>query len=190
MLPVILAIGGALLIFGGKKSSSGKKSGESGSGGNTPIIATMTAVNINSDHPIKKEPWERCKPPSGLPDHTYAAYGKDLECMVFWKPDTWSTVISYIQIELNKLSESERDRLCSADECEPDPYSIDPELFCRWTVDPKREAFIQDIILKLYPQLKDANLPPKVDDPYFPKMVYTLTAGTFAEHFCGFNLTT
>lgn len=189
MLPYILMIGGALVLFGGGKSSSGKKKSGNSGGGNT-VAGTMMIANIDTMHPIKKEPWERCKPPAGSPPHTYAAYGQDLKCMVFWRPDTWNTVITTIQLELSKLPKKERDALCSADECEPDPYSIDPELFCKWTVDPKREAFIQDIILKLYPQLRDANIPPTVSDPYFPKMVYTLTAGTFAEHFCGFNLTT
>lgn len=190
MLPYIIMIGGALLVLGGGGKSSGKKKSGGDPGSSTPIAGVMLASDIEAKHPIKKEAWERCEPPAGSPHHTYAAYGQDLKCMVFWRPDTWDTVISHIQLELNKLSKKERDQLCSADDCEPDPYSIDPELFCNWVVDPRREAFIRKIVAKLYPQLANTKLPPSANEPYFPKIVYSLIAGTFVEHFCGFNLTT
>lgn len=188
MLPILLLAGGAILLMSGGKKS---RSSSGGGGGGEPNIQKHMELHIGqSGGPTTGKPWSRCDPPPGSPDHTYAAYNEDGVCMVFWRPDTWDAVIAHFNVELGKLSESERDALCSAENCEPDPYAIDPELFCRWTPDPKRVEFINSVITKLYPQITPDMIPPKDGDPYFVRMVYSLIAGTFVENFCGFNLTT
>lgn len=189
MIPILLLAGGALLLMsGGKKSSSSSKGGSSGGGPGSGKHLELHVGQANG--PTTGKPWSRCEPPSGSPEHTYAAYSTNGTCMIFWRPDTWDAVIAHFNAELGKLSESERQSLCSAENCEPDPYAIDPELFCKWTPDPKRMEFINKVITKLYPQITPDMIPPKDGDPYFVRMVYSLVAGTFVEHFCGFNLTT
>src|SRR5690606_30146160 len=81
-------------------------------------------------------PWERCDPPYESPKGTEAVFGKDGKCMVFWQPNTINVVRQSIQQELLKLSKKDRDFLCSASHCEPDPFAIDPLEFCSWSPNP------------------------------------------------------
>lgn len=185
VIPLIM-IGGAVTLLGGKKR--GAKNRGSGEVSPDPIGAMI--ANIDSAHPIEKKPWARCRPPAGSSKGTYAAYDENLSCVVFWRPETTEVVTSYMRSELDKLPESERDALCSPDNCMDDPYAIDPSMSCNWTIDPNREAFIRAAVTSLFPQLKNEKLPPTESDPYFNKMVYTLIAGAFTEGFCGFNLVT
>lgn len=200
----MLLIGGAaalLLMSGGKKSSKKSSGGAKEppsmggvspgggrpGGGNSPMNRYQMAVGQT---PSKKKPWGQCPPPPGSPKGTYATYNQQGECVVFWRPDTWSVVIAEFELALNALPEDEAEAMCDKDYCEPDEYAVDPVLSCVWTVSPKRQAFVNGVIMKMFPDIKPHMLPPKPGDPYFVQIVYSLTAGTFAEAFCGYNLTT
>ena len=141
------------------------------------------------------EPWSYCKPPEGSPKGTVAAVSQDgNSCMIFWTPDTPATVVSYLEEELNKLSEAERDALCASDECVPDQFAMEPELFCEWIPNSDREAFVKKVVLRLYPQISAHALPPpeagvggKGGAPHFITYVWGRVFAIFAHDFCGFN---
>jgi len=192
MNPAILigAAGLLLVASGGKKSS--KKKGSGGGGGTDPGPVTGKLV-ITGSAPKVGKPWDACEPPPGSSSKTYAAYGKDGKCMVFWDESAWDTARAYIDAELAKLTEEERAAMCSADNCVPDPYAVDPELFCEWTESPERIDFLRSVISKMYPQLKDYNFPPEpargpgTGAQYFPAMVWKFVQGTFTYEYCGFH---
>jgi len=202
MNPMLL-IGGAaalLLMSGGKKSSKkssggakeppsmgGVSPGGGRPGGNGPMDRYQMAVG---QVPPNKKPWGQCPPPPGSPKGTYATYNQQGECVIFWRPDTWDVVIAEFELALNALPDDEAEAMCDKDHCEPDQYAADPKLSCVWTVSPKRQAFVNSVIMKMYDEIEPHMLPPKDGDPYFVRMVYSLVSGTFAEAFCGYNLTT
>ncbi len=222
MLPLLIAAAGALLILGGgkkkKSSGSGTTRTEADGGrtktwqdkldkmmseGNGPRNGAGTKTWQDKMRKMIPEggsagsgtPWERCLPPQGSPKGTYAAYSEDgKSCMVFWKPDSRAVVISFLQQEFDKLSKSEQTDLCSADNCEPDQFAMDPELFCEWVSNPDRAAFVKRVVLDMFPQIPANVLPPpepdgfgRVDAPYFLRIVWSFTEAAFAHDFCGFN---
>jgi hypothetical protein len=96
--------------------------------------------------------------------------------------------------EFDKLSKAEQEELCARDNCEPDQFAMDPELFCEWVPNPDREAFVKRVVMMMYPQIPSDQLPPpppdglgRVDAPYFIKAVWSMVSAMFAHDFCGFN---
>lgn len=208
MHPIILLLGGALLLAGKKRKRSSKIStgspervpkapdGEEppippgssgkGSGGGLSISAALTAPA-----PYGKL-WEKCKVPDGSPTGTYAAFGTQGECIVFWNPQTWILMGDFIDKEFSKLSKKKRNKICKLDDCIPNPYApgMDSELFCEWKPNPDRERFVAKIVQAAFPQLKDYSFPTTKQDPFFPKMVWTFTSNLFASQICGIGRVT
>lgn len=215
MLPILIAAAGALLVLGGgkkkrkKSSGSGTRpdTGEEPGGGEPPggggggasghAVGGLKAHHVPSKPGGKKlgEPYSYCDLPEGTPKGSMAAVSQDGEsCMIFWTSSTPATVVSYLEEELNKLPKEERDALCAADNCEPDQFAMEPEIFCNWIPDPAREAFVKKFVLRLYPQIAPHTLPPpqpdglgRVNAPHFIKYVWTRVYAIFAHDFCGFN---
>lgn len=186
MLPILL-IGGAALVLlsGGKKKSSGKSGGGTDPGGTGSKGGRLT-MSPNTG-PVTGEPWESCSPPVGSPKRTFAAYGKDRKCMIFWGPSTWEVAQAFIESDLSKLSQAQRDEICSHGECVPDPYAVNPDLFCEWTDNPAMVAAVKRVCIAMYPQLEAASFPPVETSTYFPAMVWKFVWAEYAKYHCGFE---
>ena len=209
MIPVLIAAAGALLFLGGgkkKRSSSKSRPGqqpggdppdddEENGGGVVSVVGKILPIPPGTGKEKFGDPGSYCKPPKGSPKGTYAAVSLDGQsCMVFWKPETRNTVHAYLQQEFDKLSKAEQEELCARDNCEPDQFAMDPELFCEWVPNPDREAFVKRVVMMMYPQIPSEQLPPpepdhlgRVDAPYFIKAVWSMSTAMFAHDFCGFN---
>lgn len=185
MLPILIAAAALLVLSGGKK----KKSSPS-NGGDAPIdIGIIKAKVINQDIGT---PWDQCEPPGGNKLFTFAAYGADGKCMVFWDANTRDVTRAHIEAEMAKLSEAERVEACGPGACNPDPYASDPELFCEWADNPKSIEVIIRVITKMYPQLEGQQfpMPYNVGVSFFPATVWTFVSQTFLTDICGFNKVT
>ena len=202
MLPLLLAGAAALLVLGGgSKRRAPRRNGDSGSRadsgagsgagtgtGTGPVVAGGLTMRAPSSSRTIGVPWSHCKPPPGSPKFTAAAVSEDgKSCMVFWKPETREVVRVYIRAELAKLPKSKQDALCATDNCEPDPFAMDPLAFCEWIPDADREAFVKRVALQLFPQIDQSSLPPSESSEYFIKYVWSRVYDTFASDFCGFN---
>lgn len=184
MLPLLIGVAALFVISSGKKKKSSSSS--DGGGSELPSIGLLQATVIDQE---VGTPWDRCDPPGGYKKGVYAAYGSDGKCMVFWDPSTKGVAKSHIEAEMAKLSEAERTEVCAPGVCNPDPYSADPELFCKWEDNPKSTEFIRKVIVKMYPQLSTAAFPMPYDvgSLFFPSTVWTLVSRMFLTDFCGFN---
>lgn len=190
-LPIVpLLLGAAALLVLGKKKSTtsggepgyapgGPGGGPSGGGGGVTSIKRISAA------PGKVNAWGYCAPPAGSPKGTYAALGPNGECVVFWNPQTWKVMRDILSSEFSKLSNMQKKDICNLDECIPNPYASEAELFCEWKPNPRREAFVIRSIGKAFPQLGSENFPANDSSPYFPKMVWTFASNLFASEFCG-----
>ena len=201
MLPVLIAAGAALLLMGGRKKSSSSQASSSSSSNSGGKSSAKKATFSKSFRPAPSlgsgsgKPGDLCDPPPNSPKGTVAAIGSDGKtCMVFWKPDTYSIVVAHIQAELNKLPKADQDELCSFDNCEPDPFAMDPESFCEWVPNPDREAFVKMVVLQLFPQIPSQQLPPPPRDSLgrpqgsqFVEYVWGRVNQIFGQKFCGFN---
>lgn len=185
MLPILIAAAALLVLSGGKK----KKSSPS-NGGDAPIdIGLIKGSAIDQDIGT---PWDQCEPPGGNKLSTFAAYGADGKCMVFWDADTRDVTRAHIEAEMAKLSEAERVEACGPGACNPDPYASDPELFCEWADNPKSIEVIIRVITNMYPQLsgQEFPMPYNVGVSFFPATVWTFVSQTFLTDICGFNKVT
>lgn len=186
MLPLLIGIGALFVISSGKK----KKSSSSSNGGDTSIdIGLIRGTTIDQG---LGTPWERCDPPGGYGQFTFAAYGDDGQCMVFWDAGTRAVARAHMEAEMAKLSEAERVDACGPGACNPDPYASDPELFCEWEDNPKSIEVIIRVITKMYPQLsgQEFPMPYNVGVSFFPATVWTLVSQAFLTDICGFNKVT
>lgn len=183
MNPAILLVGvGALLLAGGrkKKGSSVEKPEEEGGSSPRPGGGGAPARIGVGAKPGK--PWDTCDPPKNSRLGTYAAYGSDGKCMVFWDKSTGAIVRSHIDAVLANMSNNEKNSICNAQE---DGYSQ------------TAVALAIRIIKDMYPQLSEVNFPPDPDiqgvqnpDKYmkfFPRMVWTLVYREVLEHACGYQ---
>lgn len=201
MNPLILLFGGALLLASRKrrkpKSAASQEppvppggawpdSGPSSGGGLSGMSSTIAARV-----PFGKL-WEQCKAPPGSPTGTYAAFGPQGECVVFWNPQTWISMGDFLEAEFAKLSKKQRNKICKPDDCIPNPYApgMDSEIFCEWKPNPDREKFVIRIVQAAFPQFKEYQFPTSEGDPFFPRMVWTFTNNIFASAICGIGRVT
>jgi hypothetical protein len=195
MNPVVL-IGGAaalILLSGGKKKSSSKSGGGNGGGGVSGIGRVAMKIPGGPGSGDTGAPWSWCEPPAGSSKKTFAAYGMDKKCMVFWDDNTWQVARQYIDIEYAKLSKEDQQRVCAAGECVPDPYAADPTLFCEWEDSPEAVELVKKVVFAMYPTLQDGvnmgriSFPPVAGTtPYFPSMAWKFVYGEMQKHICGF----
>ncbi|GAF73809.1 unnamed protein product [marine sediment metagenome] len=185
MHPVLLIGGAVVALLAGKKKKSSSKSGGGSDPGPDGGFDRLT-IKTSTTSPKVGEPWDHCDPPAGSPKKTHAAYGKNGECMVFWGPETWDVARSFIEAEMNRLSPQERDEICNHGECVPDPYAVDPHLFCEWNDNPKAIAAVKRIAVAMYPQLEPA-LPLEKNPQYFPAIVWQFLWYELAKYQCGFE---
>lgn len=185
MLPLLIAAAALLVISGGKK-----KKGSSSGGGDAPVdIGLIKGTVIDQD---VGTPWAQCEPPGGDKLFTFAAYGADGKCMVFWDPNTRDVARAYIEAEMALLSDVEQEEACGHGACNPDPYAGNPELFCEWQDNPKGTEVIIRVITKMYPQLSSESfpMPYSLGVSFFPATVWTFVSQTFLTDICGFNKVT
>lgn len=194
MLPILLVAAGALLLAGRKKKSKKTSSSRTAPSADK-LLARHVLINGQNDDDAPQA-GSRCDPPKGSPEFTFAAYGRDGKCHVFWEPGTENVARQFIDQELGKLSKQKQDALCARDRCRPDPYSIEPELLCEWIENPDRIAFIKKVVLAMYDgQIQPTSLPPRKQNnvgqggsTYFIEMVWRLVSSVFATKYCGFNV--
>ena len=187
MNPVVL-IGGAaalILLSGGKKKSSSK----GGGGGNGNGGLSRVSVKVPGGSGDTGEAWSRCKPPAGSSKKTFAAYGQDKKCMVFWDENTWHVARQHIDIEYAKLSKEDQQRVCNAGECVPDPYHADPVLACQWEESPEAVELVKKVVFTMYPALHEEYKIGRVQFPpveatakYFHAMVWKFVYGEMQSH--------
>ena len=189
MLPLLIGVAAILLISGKKKRSS-----SSSVAPDTRPPAPQGPSGRFKMGPVTKigTPWDQCEPPGGNKLFTFAAYGADGKCMVFWDANTRDVTRAHIEAEMAKLSEAERVEACGPGACNPDPYASDPELFCEWADNPKSIEVIIRVITKMYPQLEGQQfpMPYNVGVSFFPATVWTFVSQTFLTDICGFNKVT
>lgn len=196
--PIILLLGGALLVAGKKRKRSSKSS--SSNGGEPPVSpgegwpsgpssAGLTGPMNIAAAPSRGKVWEQCEASQGSAVGTYAAFGPQGECVVFWNPQTWVLMAEFLDAEFFKLSNKQKKKICKPDDCIPNPDapSMESELFCEWKPNPDREKFVANLVKSAFPQLKDYDFPADQGAPFFPRMVWAFTNNLFASQICGFG---
>ena len=185
MLPLLIAAA-ALLLVSGKKKKSSSSGGSDDVGLLEGVISATTATGADVGNP-----WEICPRPTGSSRKTFAAYGLDGECMVFWDDNTWGVARNHIDSELAKLTPEKRAKICELGECVPDLYTLDPDLSaCQWVSTPEAIELVRAVVISMYPQLAETQLPPPESSNkmrYFPGLVWQLVWAEMQKHHCGYK---
>ena len=100
MLPLLIGVAALFVISSGKKK---KSPSSDGGGSDLPDIGLIKGKVINQDIGT---PWAQCEPPGGYGKLTFAAYGADGKCMVFWDAGTRSVARAHMEAEMAKLSDA------------------------------------------------------------------------------------
>lgn len=172
----ILAGIGALLLVTGKKKGSKASAPESGGGGDSGGGGGGKGSKTGRISTKKKEdigkPWDTCDPPPGSRLGTYAAYGKDGKCMVFWDVGTPKVVRTYIDQHVAQMSKAQKDAIC--DDSHESGYA------------PAAVVLAEKIIKEMYPQLELVKFPPTEKMQDYPRLVWSLVYREILHHHCGY----
>lgn len=193
-LPIILAAGAVVLLTGKKKRRRRKAAGEpdyapgGGMPGDRPGSPTLPGGFVITSRPAepKKRPklGESCGLMSDKRKGIYSAYGKNGECLVFWKWGESDLVIAeHIRDQIDELGVSQK-KACATDVWEKDPFSTSGG--GRWVPNPTKYKVLKRALKRAYPQIPTERLPPGSSEPYYVKMVWKFAEAVYMKEVCGY----
>ena len=200
-LPIILAAG-AVVLLTAKKKKRRKRTGEpdyvpGGGMGNgdsgSPTLPGGSVITARPAEP-KKRPklGESCGEMSDKRKGIYSAYGKNGECVVFWKWGESDLVVAqYIRDQIDELGVSQK-KACATDVWEEDPFNLPHG---RWVPNPTKEKVLKRVLKKAYPQIPEEHivdgktvrlLPPTKRAPYYVQMIWKFSEAVYDKQICGY----